>query len=131
MLSINLIAKIPDTSAAINASTSGTGLPSDGDGFEINSYISAAIIMGMLIRNENSAARSRLVPVNNAVLIVNPLREKPGTTAIPWARPVNNAEVYVIGLFGTNDFDGSINVVEKSNIAVIINVIGKTFAPMV
>ena len=132
MFNMNFIAKIPDVNAATNASASGIMFgPSDGDGFEINSYTSAAMIMGMLMRNENSAARSRFVPVNIAVDIVNPLREKPGTTAIPWARPVKNAEVYVIGWFGSNDLFGLINVVENNNIAVIMNVMGKTFAPIV
>ena len=122
---MNFIANIPEISAVTKAKIKGSAGPSVGLGLEINSYTKAAIIIGMLMRNENSAARSRFVPVANAVLIVKPLRENPGTTAIPWASPVDNAEMYVISLSSGNKDLSLIKVVEKRTIAVIINVIGR------
>ena len=48
---------------------------------------------GIDIKNEKVAADSRLTPVAKIVDIVVPLRDKPGTTAIPWAIPTAIADL--------------------------------------
>jgi len=54
--------------------------------------------------------------VASIVEIVVPLRDSPGTTAIPWAMPTIIAD-----LMPTSFFDGFIKFVRKSKIAVTIN----------
>ena len=53
----------------------------------ISSYINDAIIIGIDIRKENSAASSRFVLHKMPADMVRPLRLNPGITAMPWAMP--------------------------------------------
>lgn len=59
----------------------------------INSYKKDAIIIGIDMRKENSAASSFLTPERSRVEIVVPLREIPGTVAINWVKPTIADEV--------------------------------------
>jgi len=81
--SINLIAKTPLISATTNAAAVGKASICNLPPLEINSYKNDAIIIGIDIKKENSAAFSRSVPIASIVEIVIPLRERPGITAMP------------------------------------------------
>ena len=78
-----LMAKMPLISAVINAMEVGRISSCKVSFADINSYTKDAMIIGIDIRKENSAAVSRLVPVSNMVEMVVPLRDKPGITAMP------------------------------------------------
>ena len=77
-------------------------------------------MMGIDMRNENSAALARFVPVARRVDMVVPLRERPGTTARAWAIPTEMADGYV-----TARAEGLMNEVRKRIMAVARNENGK------
>ena len=93
---MNLIAKIPLIVAATNATTVGQTSKATAAPMSSNSYTNEAIIIGIDIKNEYSAAFSRLVPVASIVDIVVPLRDNPGMTAMPWAMPAVMDDLKVI-----------------------------------
>ena len=121
---MNLMARMPLMVAAMNATTVGAtsraGVAPDAAMFK-TSNISDAMIIGIDMRNENSAAASRLTPVARRVEIVVPERDRPGTTARNWVKPTVIAD----GILTLPFLRGFINVVAYRTIAVSKNVIGR------
>ena len=69
----------------------------------------APTIVGIAIKNENSAAAVRVRPRSIAPRIVEPEREVPGIIARIWNNPIANAVKYDIDetSFFTCDFSGA------------------------
>ena len=59
-------------------------------------YVEEKIKIGIASIKENCIAFLKDKPSNNAIKIVKPERDKPGSIAVAWARPINNAAKYEI-----------------------------------
>jgi len=55
----------------------------------------APTMTGVDSRNENLAAHVRVLSRNSAVVMVMPLRETPGTSAMAWLEPIDIESVHV------------------------------------
>jgi hypothetical protein len=82
----------------------------------------AAIIVGTASRKENSAAAVRPIPPHSPATMVKPLRDNPGNTANPWAKPTSKAAFQPTLNRDSGPLVGLMNRTEKSVAAVTTNI---------